>query len=81
MPKARNSSTHPRSPFCLRLSTDERAQLAEWAVSAGLSDGEYVRYQLFGVDKSIRRTRGRNPVVDQKALGPYQGLEPRTNGL
>ncbi len=69
MSQDRNPPITPRSPFCMRLSDNERALLTKWALSAGLSNGEYVRHQLFGADRSLRRTRGRNPVVDQKALG------------
>lgn len=78
MSRDRNSPIISRSPFCMRLSPHERALLAEWATSAGLSDGEYVRHQLFGADRSIRRTRGRNPVVDQKALGEVLSALGRT---
>lgn len=67
-----------RSPFCLRLSKPELALLKQRAIAIGVSAGEYVRHQLFGSDRSIRRTRGRNPVVDQDALGRVLSMLGRT---
>ncbi len=52
--------------------------MGTWATASGLSDGEYVRHQLFGADRTIRRTRGRNPVADQEALGQIISALGRT---
>ncbi len=59
------------SPFCLRLSVEERARLEHEA--AGLSLGEYIRQCVFDGSVPKRRTRGKHPVKDHKLLGQYFG--------
>lgn len=54
------------SPFSLRLSFEERAQLERDA--AGLSLGAYVRSRIFDSGNPAPRHRGKFPVKDQKAL-------------
>lgn len=54
------------SPFSLRLSFEERAQLERDA--AGLSLSAYVRERIFDGSKTTPRRRGKFPVKDQKAL-------------
>ncbi|MCW5698533.1 MAG: hypothetical protein KIT00_01700 [Rhodospirillales bacterium] len=65
----RNHTT--ASPFCLRLTQEERARLETEA--AGMALGAYVRSRLFGEDAGPRRTRNRHPVKDHKALGQVLG--------
>lgn len=65
-----NSPTKP-SPFCLRLSTEERTRLEREA--AGLSLGEYVRQRIFDESLPKRRTRGKFPVKDHQALSQIIG--------
>jgi Bacterial mobilisation protein (MobC) len=54
------------SPFTLRLTFEERAQLERDA--AGLSLGAYVRSRVFDTTRAAPRRRGKFPVKDQKAL-------------
>jgi Bacterial mobilisation protein (MobC) len=54
------------SPFSLRLSFEERAQLERDA--AGLSLGAYVRSRIFDSTNPAPRHRGKFPVKDQEAL-------------
>ncbi|CAA0099190.1 Uncharacterised protein [Halioglobus japonicus] len=68
----------PRSPFTVRFCPDELAELTSRAISAGMSIGGYIRHQLFGSDRTIRRTRGRNPIQDQEALGQVLAALGRT---
>jgi hypothetical protein len=60
----------PLPPFSLRLSFEERAQLERAA--AGMSLSDYARAKLFGGGNGgvpvERRTRGKFPVKDHKAL-------------
>jgi Bacterial mobilisation protein (MobC) len=56
----------PLSPFTLRLTFEERAQLERDA--AGLSLGAYVRSRVFDTTRAAPRRRGKFPVKDQKAL-------------
>lgn len=53
-------------PFSLRLTFEERARLEKEA--AGMSLGAYIRTRLLGGDATPRRTRGKFPVKDHKAL-------------
>lgn len=59
------------APFSLRLTPEERAQLERCA--SGMSVGSYIRERLLGDDAAPRRTRGRNPVKDHRALGEVLG--------
>jgi len=58
---------HYPSPFSLRLTFEERAQLEQDA--AGMALGAYVRERLFGDNVAPRKTRGKFPVKDHEALG------------
>lgn len=53
------------SPFCLRLTSGERARLQSEAGSQPL--GAYIRDRLLG-DRAIRRRRSRRPQVDERKL-------------
>lgn len=59
------------SPFCLRLTQEERAQLEREA--AGLSLGEYVRQRVFDEKRTKRRTRHKHPVRDHQILSQLLG--------
>lgn len=59
------------SPFCLRLTSEERAQLEREA--AGLPLGEYVRQRVFDEDRIKRRTRNKHPVRDHQILSQLLG--------
>jgi hypothetical protein len=61
-----DQNERPLSPFTLRLTFEERAQLERDA--AGLSLGAYVRLRVFDTTRSAPRRRGKFPVKDQKAL-------------
>jgi hypothetical protein len=61
-----NQNERPLSPFTLRLTFEERAQLERDA--AGLSLGAYVRSRVFDSANTPPRRRGKFPVKDQKAL-------------
>ena len=54
------------SPFCLRLSEKERAQLEQDA--AGVSLGAYIRERVFDQNTCKRQRRGKFPVQDHIAL-------------
>ena len=58
-------------PFSLRLTFDERAILEKAA--AGMPVGAYIRERLFGPDASHRKTRGKAPVKDHRALAQVLG--------
>ncbi len=59
------------SPFCLRLTPEERTLLEREA--AGLSLGEYIRKRVFDENRAKRRTRGKHPVKDHKLLTQLLG--------
>ena len=59
------------SPFCLRLTPEERAQLEREA--AGLPLGEYVRQRVFDENRIKRRTRNKHPVRDHQILSQLLG--------
>jgi len=59
------------SPFCLRLSVEERVRLEHEA--AGLSLGEYIRQRVFDESTPKRRTRGKYPVKDHQLLSQLLG--------
>ena len=59
------------APFSLRLTAEERARLERSA--AGTPLGVFIRAKLFGGDLTPRRTRGRTPVKDHKALARVLG--------
>jgi Bacterial mobilisation protein (MobC) len=61
-----DSKEQTPSPFTLRLTFEERAQLERDA--AGLSLGAYVRSRVFDSANTPPRRRGKFPVKDQKAL-------------
>ena len=61
-----DSKEQTPSPFTLRLTFEERAQLERDA--AGLSLGAYVRSRVFDTTRAAPRRRGKFPVKDQKAL-------------
>jgi hypothetical protein len=64
--KVMEQNERPLSPFTLRLTFEERAQLERDA--AGLSLGAYVRSRVFDSANMPPRRRGKFPVKDQKAL-------------
>lgn len=64
--KAMEQNERPLSPFTLRLTFEERAQLERDA--AGLSLGAYVRSRVFDATRAAPRRRRKFPVKDQKAL-------------
>lgn len=64
--KVMDQNERPLSPFTLRLTFEERAQLERDA--AGLSLGAYVRSRVFDESSAAPRRRGKFPVKDQKAL-------------
>ncbi|MBX3618286.1 plasmid mobilization protein [Nitrosomonas sp.] len=64
-------TTKPASPFCLRLTPEERATLEREA--AGLPLGEYIRKQVFDENCLRRRTRNKHPVKDHKLLSQLLG--------
>ncbi len=64
-------TTKHASPFCLRLTPEERALLEREA--AGLSLGEYVRQRVFDEDRARRRTRNKHPVKDHRLLSQLLG--------
>lgn len=53
------------SPFCIRLSEEERAYLEEKA--GGKPLGAYIRQQLLG-DRAAKRRKQRKPSVDDKQV-------------
>ncbi len=53
-------------PVSIRLSDDERVSLEKAA--QGLTLSAYIRSRLFGESVSPRRTRGKAPVKDRRAL-------------
>lgn len=55
------------SPFCLRLTFEERAKLEEDAADMPL--GAFIRLRVFGDGHAPRRTRGKRPVKDHAELG------------
>ncbi|SER86353.1 mobilisation protein (MobC) [Nitrosomonas sp. Nm51] len=59
------------SPFSLRLTPEERAQLEREA--AGLPLGEYVRQRVFDENRTKRRTRNKHPVRDHQILSQLLG--------
>ena len=68
MPKNKNKPM----PFSLRLTQEERRDLERRA--AGLSLAAYIKSCLFGEQTDKRRTRGKFPAEDQKALARALGL-------
>ena len=61
-----------KSPrITLRLTDEEYARLTKAAEGVSLS--AYIRKKLFGKDVSLRKTRSRVPVRDQKALAQVLG--------
>ena len=65
-------SARKRSPrITLRLTEDELARLKRAA--EGVSISAYIRKQLFGDQVSLRKTRSRVPVKNQKALAQVLG--------
>lgn len=54
------------TPFSLRLTFDERAQLEKDA--AGRSLSSYIKWRIFDPDKPPPRKRGKVPVKDHKIL-------------
>lgn len=59
------------SPFCFRLTPEERATLEREA--AGLPLGEYIRNRVFDENRVKRRTRNKRPVKDHKLLSQLLG--------
>lgn len=64
-------TTKQASPFCLRLTLEERARLESDA--AGLPLGEYIRDRVFDETRVKRRTRNKRPVKDHKILSQLLG--------
>lgn len=69
---AKHKSAKKQSPrVTLRLTEEEFARLKRAA--AGVSISAYIRKQLFGDQASLRKTRSRVPVKNQKALAQVLG--------
>lgn len=68
MPKHTKKQT---SPFCLRLTPEERALLE--CEAAGLSLGEYIRLRVFDENRTKRRTCNKHQVKDHKLLSQLLG--------
>lgn len=64
-------TTRKTSPFCLRLTLEERTLLEREA--AGLPLGEYIRQQVFDENRIKRRTRNKHPVKDHRLLSQLLG--------
>ncbi|MCC6923454.1 MAG: hypothetical protein IT525_10430 [Nitrosomonas sp.] len=64
-------TTRKTSPFCLRLTPEERTLLEREA--AGLPLGEYIRQQIFDENRIKRRTRNKHPVKDHRLLSQLLG--------
>lgn len=64
-------TTKQASPFCLRLTPEERATLEREA--AGLPLGEYIKDRVFDENRAKRRTRNKHPVKDHKLLSQLLG--------
>ncbi|WP_347888522.1 hypothetical protein ABHF54_01410 [Nitrosomonas europaea] len=64
-------TTRKASPFCLRLTPEERTLLEREA--AGLPLGEYIRQQVFDENRVKRRTRNKHPVKDHRLLSQLLG--------
>ncbi|AGH51393.1 hypothetical protein G432_18375 [Sphingomonas sp. MM-1] len=60
------------SPFCLRLTFEQRARLE--ADAAGMSLAAYIHWRLFDPDQPPPRQRGKAPVKDQEAIARVIGL-------
>jgi len=67
-PKSKKNLS-PRVTF--RVTEDELARLK--GAAEGVSVSGYIRKQIFGNDVSLRKTRSRVPVKDQKALAQVLG--------
>ena len=68
---AKSSPDKALSPFSLRLTFEERSRLEKDA--AGMPLGAYIRSKVFGEDAARRKTRGKFPVKDWKALSHVLG--------
>ncbi|QIG81873.1 MobC family plasmid mobilization relaxosome protein [Sphingosinithalassobacter tenebrarum] len=60
------------SPFCLRLTPEERARLERDA--AGMSLAAYIKWRVFDPDSPPPKTRGKAPVRDHQTLSRLMGL-------
>lgn len=67
----RNMARRHSPRVTLRLTEDELARLKR--VAEGISVSAYIRKQLFGDLASLRKTRSRVPVKNQKALAQVLG--------
>ena len=75
MPKTNNKKD--ATPFSLRLTRDERADLEQRAGEKPL--GSYIRAHLFGSNETPRHARGRTPVKDHLALAQCLGKLGQSN--
>ncbi|QIG79462.1 plasmid mobilization relaxosome protein MobC [Stakelama tenebrarum] len=60
------------SPFCLRLTPEERARLELDA--AGMTLAAYIKWRVFDPDSPPPKTRGKTPVRDHQTLSRLMGL-------
>lgn len=60
------------SPFCLRLTPEERARLERDA--AGMSLAAYIKWRVFDPNSPPPRTRGKAPVRDHQTLSRLMGM-------
>lgn len=60
------------APFSLRFTKEEREQLDRMA--HGMPLGKFIRSKLFDGNSAPRRTKGRFPVKDEKALSKLLGV-------
>lgn len=63
-------STNKHSPFCIRLTPEQRAFLEAQAGNIPL--GTYIRQRLLG--EKPQRRNGKRPLKDQKALAKIQAM-------
>ena len=59
-------------PFSLRFTKEEREQLDRMA--QGMPLGKFIRSKLFDGNSAPRRTKGRFPVKDEKAISKLLGI-------
>ena len=70
------SPKKPSPRITLRLTEEEHAKLTKAA--EGVSVSSYIRKKLFGKGASLRKTRSRVPVRDQRALAQVLGKLGKT---
>jgi hypothetical protein len=64
------------APFSLRFTKEEREQLEKMAQGIPLS--KFIRTKIFDGNAAPRRTKGRYPIKDEKALSKLLGILGRS---